>query len=128
VKSQLQEARFGRKYLIIGMVNTGPRISVEEWNKRHADSFSFNGQIGGNLISVDDAELHAGHQIIERFPRQSVLLDSFMGFFLETLELSGERVMSAGWPADGPHYAAMFAYFSNLFRRFRCCDILFMKG
>jgi len=109
------------------MANIDVRMSVEEWRERHAGRFSYNGHIGGNLISVDRSEAEAGSQIIDRLPRHIVLMDSFMGFFLETLVLARDRIRAVGWSRDA-HYPAALVCFSNMFRRFRCCEVLFMKG
>jgi hypothetical protein len=59
-----------------------------EWQTRLAQNFTTTGLIGGNLADIDRYELEAGNWVVERFGGHLVLLDSFMGFFLDTLDLA----------------------------------------
>ena len=102
-------------------------MTAEEWRKRHADKFTYNGRIGGKLIDVEALEVLAGNEIMRRFPRQRVLMDAFMGFLVETTKFAGDRVWDVGWPPHA-HYAVALAYFANIFRRLRSCEILFLSG
>jgi len=55
-------------------------------------------------------------------------MDSFLAFFIETLDLVRQDIASHGCPKDAKNYAIAWAYYSNLFRRFRACELLSMKG
>ena len=104
------------------------RIGVEEWRKRLADNFTTNGLIGGGLVDIEKYELVAGNFVVDRFKGQLALLDSFMGFFLDTLDFADGEIMAHGWPQDKPNYAVAYVYFANLFRSFRAAETLLMKG
>jgi hypothetical protein len=102
-------------------------MTVAEWQKRLADTFTVNGLVGGNLVGVQGCEDAAGNHLIKTFRGQAVLLDSFQSFFVETLKLANQQVAS-GWPQDQPHYSVTHIFFFNLFRRCRACEILYGKG
>lgn len=103
-------------------------MTTTEWQKRLSDTFTVNGLIGGELISVQEAEDTAGNHLINTFKGQNVLLDSFQSFFIETLRIANDHIVANGWPKDRLNYPVAMAAFFNLFRRFRACEILYIKG
>jgi len=107
---------------------SAPRISVDEWHKRLADRFKVNGLVGGNLRVVHEAEDHVSNYLVKTFRGQNALLDSFQSLLIETLTLANSGIVSNGWPRDASNYSTTLAAFSNLFRRFRACEVLYMKG
>jgi hypothetical protein len=104
------------------------RMTVDEWHKRLADTFKVRGLIGGNLQIVYEAEDKVGSYLANTFRGQNALLDSFQSFFIETLNLANNRNVADGWPKDAPNYPVTMAAFFNLFRRFRACEVLYLKG
>jgi hypothetical protein len=103
-------------------------MSVDEWYKRLADTFKVNGLVGGHLRIVYDAEDRVGNYLVSKFRGQDALLCSFQSFFIETLVLADRDIKAHGWPRDSPNYTVALAAFFNLFRRFRACEILYIKG
>ena len=104
------------------------RLSASEWEKRLSETFAVNGTIGVDLESVLVDEADIGQFLLEKFHGQNVLLSSFQSFFLDTLRMADAKIASDGWPKDLPHYTLAIAVLSNLFRRFRACEILFVRG
>jgi len=103
-------------------------MTPPEMIKRLADSFTVNGVIGGRLQAVHEDEDDVGNQLVERFRGQHVLMDSFLAFFVETLDIVRRDIAVNGWPKDAMHYSIAWTCYSNLFRRFRACELLSMKG
>src|SRR5580704_14344694 len=94
-----------------------PRMSVAEWHKRLADTFSVHGLVGGHLQIVHEAEDNVSNHLTTNFRGQDALLCSFQSFFIETLLLANQKVQMHGWPKNAPNYAVSLAAFFNLFRR-----------
>jgi hypothetical protein len=103
-------------------------MSVDEWHKRLADTFKVNGLVGGHLRIVHDAEDKVGNYLVSQFRGQDALLCSFQSFFIETLMLANRDINARGWPKNAPNYTVTLAAFFNLFRRFRACEVLYIKG
>jgi len=103
-------------------------MTIPEWQDRLANHFTANGLIGGSLHGVFGEEEDVGRQVVERFHGHNVLIDSFQSFYIDTINLALGRVVEKGWPDNGPNYSLALASFSNLFRRYRACEILFAKG
>jgi hypothetical protein len=103
-------------------------MTTNEWQKRLSDTFTVNGLIGGELLTVHEAEDATGNHLINTFKGQNVLLDSFQSFLIETLTLANGQIVANGWPKDRLNYPVGMAAFFNLFRRFRACEILYIKG
>lgn len=103
-------------------------MTPPEMINRLADNFTVNGVIGGLLQGVHEAEDHAGNQLVEEFPGHRALLESFLAFFVETLDIVGRKVIINGWPKDAENYIVVWACYSTLFRRFRACELLSRKG
>ena len=103
-------------------------MDVAEWQERLEKHFTVNDLVGGNLSEVIDLEHAYGQYFIDNFHGQSVLIDSFQSFYIETLRRTLKWVAENGWPKECETYSAMFLYFVVLFRRFRACEILLLKG
>jgi hypothetical protein len=103
-------------------------MTIQDWQDRLAESFSVNGLIGGYLTDVFDREQKIGEQVVATFRGQNTLIDSFQGFFIETLNLALERVLQSSWPPGVTSYPVTLAHFKVLFRRYRACEILFYRG
>jgi hypothetical protein len=103
-------------------------MTVAEWQKRLADTFTVNGLVGGNLLSVQNSEDAAGSYVEKTFRGRAFLLDSFQSFFVDTLKLANQQVSLNGWPQDRSHYSVAHVYFFSLFRRCRACEILYNRG
>ena len=104
------------------------RMTINEWQDRLADTFTVNGLVGGSLLTVHSSENTAGNYLVGTFRGQNVLLDSFQSFFIDTLSLTNDQIVSGGWPKDRINYPIALVAFFNLFRRFRACEILYIKG
>ena len=102
-------------------------MTIEEWQKRLADTFMFNGVVGGHLFEVHEREQGLGNDLVRTFHGQNALIDSFESFFIETLNLVLEQTSNHGWP-DYKHYSLTVAYFNTLFRRYRAAGILYYSG
>jgi hypothetical protein len=103
-------------------------MSVDEWHKRLADTFKVNGLVGGHLRIVHEAENKVGDYLVSVFRGQDALLCSFQSFFIETLTLANGDIKARGWLKSAPNYTVTLAAFFNLFRRFRACEVLDIKG
>ena len=103
-------------------------MTVAEWQKRLADTFTVNGLVGGSLLRVHNSEDAAGNYLVRTFRGQNVLLDSFQSFFIDTLTLANEQLKANGWPKNRINYPVALASFFNLFRRCRACEVLYLKG
>jgi len=103
-------------------------MDVDEWQKRLEDNFSSSGVVGGHLLGVIEAEQAYGRHVLGRFHGQSVLMDSFQSFYIETLVLAEKYVSTHGWPQDAPYYSTILVYYLTAFRGFRACQNLFVHG
>lgn len=103
-------------------------LTDDQWRKRLVENFTVDGLVGGNLRMVGSAEDRMKAWVAENLPGQNLLLESFMGFFLETLSMTDRNIVENGWPKHCPNYPIAFVYFCNLFRRFRACELLFESG
>lgn len=99
--------------------------TTEQWTKQMRDNFTVNHVVGGSVEPIFRAEDGAATYLANTYYGQSVLVDSFQGFFVETLNLAKPQLVSNGHRKD---FALALVYFSNLFRRFRACEILFGRG
>lgn len=68
-----------------------------------------------------------GRCLIDAYPGQTVIIDSFQSFFIETLQAATDSVYRNGWPPF-PNYPVALAHFKCLFRRYRACEVLFYQG
>ena len=66
-------------------------IDVLLWQTKLETTFNVNGVTGGNLLPLIDMENNFSANTISKYYGHIVLLDSFQGFFLETLN-SGKKL------------------------------------
>lgn len=104
------------------------KMDVSQWQKRLEENFTINGHVGGNLFEVFESERACGDHFIRSFYGQSVLIDSFQHFFIATLKDARKWVIANGWPKNCPSYGAIYVYYLVMFRRFRACETLLLKG
>ena len=103
-------------------------MDLAEWQKRLEDNFSVNGVIGGHLLEIFDLENACGQFFTNRFYGQSVAINSFQSFFVETVKKALRWVSENDWPKDSPHYSMILLYYVVMFRSFRACENLLLKG
>lgn len=103
-------------------------MEVGEWQQRLIDNFSHDGTVGANLHPVIDAENAYGYHFVSTYHGQNYLIESFQSFFFESLERARSKVYENGWPDDQPNYAPVLIYFVTMFRSYRACENLFLKG
>lgn len=107
---------------------TAPRVSVDEWHQRLAGTFKVDGLVGGHLRIVAEAEERVSNDLVTTFRGQDALLCSFQSFFIETLMMASKDISTLGGPKNAPNYSVVLLAFFILFRRFRSCEILYIKG
>ncbi len=103
-------------------------MDVAEWQKRLEDNFTANGIVGGYLSDIFEQEKACGHYFITTFHGQSVLIKSFQSFYIETIRAALRWVGAHGWPTGYDNYAPILMYFVIMFRSFRACESLLLKG
>ena len=103
-------------------------MDVAEWQNRLEDNFTVGGVIGGNLLKILAMEGACGEYFAATFHGQSVLIDSFQSFYIETLENALQRVADHGWPEACENYAPTLLHYVIIFRRFRACENLLLRG
>jgi hypothetical protein len=103
-------------------------MDVAEWQKRLEDNFSSGGYVGSNLFEVLELEKACSNYFASTFHCQSVLIDSLQSFFIETLQRGLKWVDNNGWPTHCPSYSGIYICYLTMFRRFRACEILLLKG
>jgi len=103
-------------------------MDVTEWQKRLEDNFTINGIVGGNMFEVFNLENACGKYFAETFHGQSVLIDSFQSFFIETLKYALKWVVDHGLPKGCENYYLILLYYLIIFRSFRACETLLLKG
>jgi hypothetical protein len=101
---------------------------VAEWQKRLEDNFSVDGIIGGHLSEIFALEETCGQFFLDTFHGQSVAIDSFQSFFIETVKKTLRWVSENDWPKDSPNYPMILLYYVVMFRSFRACENLLLKG
>lgn len=103
-------------------------MDLAEWQKRLEDNFSVNGVIGGHLLNIIDLENACTQFFTSRFHGQSVAIDSFQSFFVETVKKALKWISENDWPKDSPNYSTTLVYYVIMFRSFRACENLLLKG
>jgi len=103
-------------------------MTIAEWQGRLADHFTVKGVIGGHLSEVFELEDAVGDHLVSTFHGQSVLIDSLQSFFVETLRATYTILGKSGWPSGAANYPVVVAWYAMLFRRYRACELLFIKG
>ena len=103
-------------------------MDVAEWQKRLEENFTVNGVVGGNLFPIFDQEKACGEYFANAFHGQCVIMDSFQGFYVETIRNVLDWVSANGWPKDCENYAPILVSYVIAFRSFRACENLLLKG
>lgn len=103
-------------------------METPDWYRQLTETFAVNGLVGSSLLSVLNAEQAAGGYLLKKYHGQNILLNSFQSFFIDTLTLANDQIKLKGWPKELAHYPVALVSISNLFRRFRACEILYSKG
>lgn len=103
-------------------------INVEQWLKRLEDNFSSNGIVGEHLFEIFDLEKKCGESFVNTYHGQSVLIDSFQSFYIETIRSAYRWIAQNGWPKGSDHYSTILVSYVVNFRSFRACENLLMKG
>lgn len=103
-------------------------MDVTEWQNRLEDNFTVGGVIGGNLLEILVLERAYGEYFAATFHGQSVLIDSFQSFYIETLHNALQWVADHGWPEACENYTPTLMQYVTIFRRFRACENLLLKG
>ncbi len=103
-------------------------MDVSVWQKRLEENFSHRGIVGGHLLEIIEMEKAYGEFFVKKYHGQSVLIDSFQSFFIETLQVAQDWIQSKGWPTKAPNYVPMYLYFLTLFKSFRACENLLISG
>jgi hypothetical protein len=101
-------------------------MDIEEWQKRLTENFDISKN--GKLFSIYIYENECGRFITEKFHGYISLIDSFLTFFIETIELAYYWVKKKGWPKTSKNYAPILFYFITIFKNFRACENLLMSG
>jgi len=86
-------------------------MDADEWQKRLEDNFSVNGVIGGYLTEILGLEETCGQFYRNTFYGQSVAIDSFQSFFIETVKKALRWVSENDWPKDSPNYPMILLYY-----------------
>lgn len=99
-----------------------------EWLKRLEDNFTVNGTIGGNLDDILILEDACREYFTSTFHGQSAVIDSFQSFYIETLRHTHRWITDHGWPKNRENYPLILLYYVIMFRSFRACESLLLKG
>ena len=103
-------------------------MSVEEWQKRLVDAFTYDGTVGGRLSHVISLEEKYGLEIIARFRGRGMLIDSFSDFYIETLNRSADANNTGVVPAGYEHYTYWLMLHTASFKRLRAAENVFLHG
>jgi hypothetical protein len=103
-------------------------MDVAGWQKRLEDNFTVNGTIGGNLHDIFKLEHACGEYFVSAFHGQSVLICSFQSFYIETIRNALGWITEHGWPKNSENYPWILLYYVIMFRSFRACESLLLKG
>lgn len=103
-------------------------MDVAEWQRRLEENFSVDGLVGGQLLEIIEMEKAFGEYYIGTFFGQTVLIDSFQGFYIESLQAALKWVSDNGWPKDCQNYASVLWFYVIIFRSFRACENLLTHG
>jgi len=101
-------------------------MDIEEWQKRLTENFDISKN--GKLFSIYMYENECGRFITDKFHGYIALIDSFLTFFIETIDSAYSWVKKKGWPKTSENYASILFYFITVFKNFRACENLLMSG
>jgi len=103
-------------------------MDVSTWQKRLEENFTAKDIVGGHLLDIIDMEKAYGEFVVKTFHGQSVLIDSFLSFYIETIRAAESWISCNGWPNNTPNYAAIYLFYVINFRSFRACENLLTCG
>lgn len=103
-------------------------MDVAEWQRRLENYFKVDGVTGKPLILVLDMESAYRRYVVGRFQGQFVLMDSFFGFFIETVNKAVKFAHLKKWPPEYPNYPLVLLYYATIFRSFRAAENLLKCG
>lgn len=103
-------------------------MDVAEWQRRLENYFMVDGVTGKPLIPVLNMESDYGIYVVERFKGQFVLMDSFFGFFVETINKAVKFASLKKWPPEYSYYPLVLHYYVTIFRSFRAAENLLKSG
>ncbi len=103
-------------------------MDVAQWQRRLEQNFTVNGVVGGHLLEVHRLEKACGQFFAHKYHGQSVLLDSFQSFYIETVHLAYARIAGNGWPNNCESYAPILLFYVINFKSFRACENMLTRG
>lgn len=106
-------------------------MDVAEWQSRLESYFMVDGKTGGSLLKVLKMESDYGRYVIEKFKGQFALIDSFFGFFIETVNAAGKAVKISHlekWPSEYSQYPLVLLHYVTIFKSFRAAENLLKSG
>lgn len=103
-------------------------MDVAKWQKRLENNFTEYGVVGGHLLKIIEMEKAYGAFYAKTFRGQSVLIDAFQSFYIETIRSVQGWVANHGWPKEYENYALIFLLYVTTFRSFRACENLLTSG
>lgn len=103
-------------------------MNIADWQKRLTDNFSFDGHFNGSRLSIFNMERLCGEHFTRKYHGQKILMDSFQGFFMQSIEASLESVRKNGWPQKAENFSQILLYNVILFRSFRASENLLQHG
>ena len=103
-------------------------MDVTAWQERLESTFTRGGVVGGSLLPVMRAEKAYESFVVETFHGHSVLTDSFLGFFVETLTLAGELLREPARAGKRAWYWPLLVEQTANFRTFRAAENLLLRG
>jgi hypothetical protein len=103
-------------------------MDVSEWQRRLEENFSVDGIVGGQLLKIGEMERAYGVRYAKTFYGQTVLMDAFQGFYIESINAASEWISNNGWSKDCPNYPAVLWFYVVNFRSFRACENLLTHG
>lgn len=103
-------------------------MDVAEWQRRLEKYFMVDGITGKPLIPILNMESEYGRYVVVRFKGQFYLMDSFFGFFVETINKAVKFATSNKWPPEYSYYPLVLHYYVTIFRSFRAAENLLKSG
>lgn len=103
-------------------------MDVAEWQTRLEETFLWRGIVGGRIVDIAAVEKECGLLAVQTFHGHNVLADSFMDFYVETLQIAGELALRDAGRDAYPYYRYTLLHYVAMFRRLRAAAILFTYG
>lgn len=103
-------------------------MDASEFQKQLEETFISNGVIDARMLGIMTMEDRYRQFVIQRFYGPNLLAESFLDFFLTTIELAIEWVRQHGLPSTHQYYSPILLLYITNFKRLRAAEILFLKG